>query len=339
MPCRDEVRFIGPCLESIAQNDFPKDQTEVLVVDGMSTDGSREIIDDYTRKHSFIHSLDNPERITPTALNRAVRRATGDFVIWMSAHNEYERDYISRSVKTSQEYGADAVGGIMVTRPRKNTLMGRSIAAVLSHCFGVGNSAFRTHPKEPKWVDTVFGGCYRREVFDRVGLFNERLVRGQDIEFNIRLHRAGGKTLLDPAIITYYFARARFPEYVKHNWTNGVWAILPFLYSDVVPVRLRHLVPLAFASVLTLCALVGIFWHSAIWTLAGIFTLYTAVNLIATAHVAWQKKCLPFLLTVPFAFGGLHFGYGFGSLWGVCEAARLCVTGKSRGGQQSAREH
>ena len=107
---------------------------------------------------------------------------------------------------------------------------------------------FRVHTDEPKWVDTVFGGCYRREVFDRVGLFNENLVRGQDMEFNLRLKKAGGKTLLVPDIVSYYYARSDIKSFWKHNFTNGVWAILPFLYSPIMPVSWRHLVPLIFVT-------------------------------------------------------------------------------------------
>ena len=248
VPCRNEEKFIGRCLDSIIANDFPKDGLEVLVIDGMSEDGTRKIVEEYVQKYPSIRFLNNLKKNTPCALNIGIKNAKGELILWMSAHNHYENNYISRCVESLNKYGADNVGGIMKTLPQEDNFTGQTIAASLSHRFGVWNSYFRIHTNEPKWVDTVFGGCYRKEVFDRVGLFNENLVRGQDMEFNLRLKKAGGKTLLVPNIVSYYYARSDIKSFWKHNWTNGVWAILPFLYSPIMPVSWRHLVPLIFVT-------------------------------------------------------------------------------------------
>jgi cellulose synthase/poly-beta-1,6-N-acetylglucosamine synthase-like glycosyltransferase len=317
IPCRNEEIYIGKCLNSIIANDYPKNKLEVLAVDGMSEDGTRRIVEGYTQRYPFIKLLDNPKRITPTALNVGIQRAKGDVIIWMSAHNHYEKDYISRSVESLNKYGADNVGGIMKTLPRENNFTGRAIVASLSHRFGVGNSYFRAQTDKPKWVDTVFGGCYRREVFDRVGLFNENLVRGQDMEFNLRLKKAGGKILLVPDIVSYYYARSDIRSFWKHNFTNGVWAILPFLYSPVIPVSWRHLVPLIFVAGLIGSAVLGFLLPVFFWLFLVILGSYVLANLTASFRIALQKRDLRYLVVMPFIFGILHFGYGLGSLLGV----------------------
>jgi glycosyltransferase involved in cell wall biosynthesis len=317
IPCRNEKEFISGCLDSIIENDYAKEKLEVLAVDGMSEDGTQVVIENYSIKYPWIRLIKNPEKITPVALNIGIRNSKGEIIIWMSAHNRYDKNYISRCVESLERYGADNVGGIMRTLPRLDNFIGRAIVASLSHRFGVGNSYFRVLTNEPKWVDTVFGGCYRRDVFDRVGLFNENLVRGQDMEFNLRLKKAGGKTLLVPDIVSHYYARSDIKSFWKHNFTNGIWAILPFLYSSIVPVSCRHLVPLAFVGSLLVTAALGLLWVPFFWLFLTILGSYVLVSLVTSFQIAWRERDPRYLILMPFVFGILHFGYGLGSLWGV----------------------
>jgi len=317
IPCRNEETFIGRCLDSIITNDYSKEKLEVLVVDGMSEDRTREVVVGYAQQYPFIRLIDNPKKITPTGLNLGIKSAKGNIIIWMSGHNHYEKDYISRSVENLIKYSADNVGGVMKTLPRSDSFIGRAIVASLSHRFGVGNSYFRVHTDEPKWVDTVFGGCYRKDVFDRVGLFNEKLVRGQDMEFNLRLKKAGGKTLLVPDIVSYYYARSDLKSFWKHNWANGVWAVLPFLYSPIMPVSWRHLVPLIFVTALIGSAVSGFLLPPFFWFFWVILGSYVLASLTVSLQIAFQKRDVKYFAVMPFIFGILHFGYGLGSLLGV----------------------
>jgi cellulose synthase/poly-beta-1,6-N-acetylglucosamine synthase-like glycosyltransferase len=317
VPCRNEERFIGPCLDSIVASDFPKEQLEVLVVDGMSTDGTRQIIGEFVRKHPFVQLLDNPKHVTPCAMNTGIRAARGEFILWMSAHNSYERDYISKSVKAVQEFTADNVGGIIVPTQRTPSFVGKCIVTAISHRFGVGSSFFRIHTPEPRWVDTVFGGCYRRAVFQKIGLFNEQLVRGQDMELNLRLKKAGGRILLVPGVVSYYHARSDLRSFWTHNWGNGVWAILPFAYSEIMPVSWRHLTPLVFVCSVFGTAVLSFYAPLFLWLFVAIVSAYGAANLAAALHVAWRERDLRFLALMPAIFALLHVGYGVGSLWGV----------------------
>jgi len=317
IPCRNEEPFIGPCLESVIANDYPKDRLEVLVVDGASEDRTREVVSGYTREHPWVKLLENPRRVTPAALNVGIREARGSIVMRMDAHSDYEPAYVSKCVRALEEWSADNVGGAWVIVPRQPTLVGAAIVKALAHAFGIGNARYRGARGAPCWVDTVPYFCCRRELFDEVGLFNEQLARGQDMEFSRRLLSAGKRTLLVPDIVSYYHARSDLKSFVKHNWTNGVWAILPFMHSSVVPVSARHLVPLAFVGSVLGSGILAIRLRAFRALLALILGSYAAADLTASTHVAWRERKPSYLLVMPWIFGLLHAGYGAGSLWGM----------------------
>lgn len=311
VPCRNEARYIKRCLESILAGDYPSERLEVIVADGLSEDGTRRIIEEMQAREPRLRLVDNPKRTTPAALNRAIETAKGEIIIRMDAHALIAPDYARRCVEALSASGADNVGGIMQTIPAEQGSLARALAAAISHPFGVGNSRFRTHSTAPIWVDTVFGGCYRRDVFDRVGFFNENLARGQDMEFNLRLRRAGGKILLDPAIVSWYFSLSDMSSFLAHNWTNGVWAIMPFAWSEGAPVTIRHLVPMIFSGVLLIALAL------APDLFLAILALYSVSALAASFHCAASRRDMTLLPSLPICFAALHLPYGFGSLWGA----------------------
>ena len=299
IPCRNEEGFIVRCLDTVISQDYPKERMEVFVVDGMSGDKTREIVQNYGQKYQFIKILDNQKKFTNFAFNLGIRKARGEIVILMGAHAGYEKDYISKCVKYLKEYNADNVGGRMVTLTQENMICARAISLVLSHSFGVGGAIFRKGSKEPRWVDTVFGGCYKKEIFDKVGLFNENLIRSQDMEFNLRLKRAGGKILFVPDIIFYYYPKSNLKDFFLHNIEDGIWAVLPIKFVKI-PLRLRHYIPLIF--ILTL--------PFSIWP-------YILASLFFSAQIAIKEKNPRLFLILPLAFGARHLGYGFGSVLGI----------------------
>jgi GT2 family glycosyltransferase len=198
--------------------------------------------------------------------------------------------------------------------------MGKATALALSHRFGVGNSVFRTGTQEPAWVDTVFGGCYRKEVFEKIGIFNEKLVRGQDMEFNLRLRKAGLRTLLVPDIVSYYYPRSDFKSFCMNNFRNGVWAILPFKYSKIIPVSWRHLVPLVFVSSLIGSIAISVFSSIFLWLFWLILGSYFLSNVYFSIKISKKEKDLKYIFIMPLIFGSLHLGYGLGSLRGALKA-------------------
>jgi len=330
VPCRNESKFISDCLLSIVGNGYPESRLQVLVLDGMSEDGTMEIVERMSVNHPCITPLRNERRITPAALNLGVASAKGEFLVWMSAHNSYEPGYIRSCVDWALRTGADNVGGVIIAAPRRDTILGRAIAIALADRFGNGGSKFRSAIEAPVWADTVFGGCYRRDVFDRVGLFNENLVRGQDFEFNMRLRRAGLRTLLVPTIRSTYYARSTAIEFFRHNWANGVWAILPFKYTDVVPVSFRHLVPMLFVGSVLASAALAIFFQPFRWAALLIVALYLVAVLAASARVAFREKSVRLFFVMAFVFSSLHFAYGLGSLWAASRSLPALAASVSR---------
>jgi glycosyltransferase involved in cell wall biosynthesis len=316
IPCRNEKKYIGKCLDSIIFNDYPKNRFEVLVVDGMSNDGTREIVKNYSEKYPFIKILDNPKKFTCFAFNIGVKEAKGKIIMLMGAHAGYEKDYISKCLKYLKEYKADNVGGIIKTVPKINTLWAKAIAYSLSSFFGVGTSYFRRGSKKPKWVDTVFGGCYKKEVFDKVGLFNEKLIRSQDFEFNKRLKKAGGKILLVPEIVAYYYPQSSLKDFLKHYFRDGVWTTYPLKFGIRI-FSWRHLIPLFFVSGLIGLGILSIFFSIFWWLFLFIVGFYFLINIYFSFTIAKREKDLRFLFLMPITFVSRHLGYGLGPLWGL----------------------
>lgn len=317
IPCRNEERFIAQCLDSIIRNDYPRHRLEVLVVDGMSTDATAPIVGAYSKRQSFVRLVSNPRRITPAALNIGIAAATGEIVCRIDAHARVATDYLRRCAQWLLSGGADNIGGAMRTLPRNSSLGARSIAICMSHRFGVGNSAFRRSGRAVAFVDTVFGGCYRRETFERIGEFNERLIRTQDMEFNQRLRKSGGRIVLDPAIQCDYFASPDLRSFAKHNFKDGLWSILPFAYSNVMPIRWRHLVPLAFIVTSLALAAFG-HWFRSCWLLGlAVVLAYGVLSLSFAFQLSLRNKHAAFLFMMPLVFAVRHFAYGLGSLCGA----------------------
>jgi len=318
IPCRNEEKFIGKCLESLIKQDYPKDSFEVLVIDGGSEDGTRKVAGGYASKYSFIKIWDNPQKFTPFALNIGIKNARGEVIIRMDSHADYKSDYISECLKYLEEYKADNVGGIIKTLPKEKTPWAKAIAYSLSSFFGVGTSHFRLGSKKPRWVDTVFGGCYRKEVFDRVGLFNEKMIRGQDIEFNRRLKRAGGKILLVPNIVAYYYPQATITNFWKHNFTDGFWTIYPLQFGIKI-FSWRHLLPLFFVSGLIVLLFLSLFSNFFSGVLKTVVFIYIAASFYFAFKIIPQKKDFKVFFLIPVAFAARHIGYGLGSLSGLID--------------------
>lgn len=328
IPCRNETHFIDQCLESVLASEYPPERLEVIVADGMSSDGTRQQLEVHAARDTRVRLIDNPAGKTPQALNRAIAAAHGEFILRLDAHAWIAPDYIPRAVRNLEDWGADCVGGAMRTVTPDSSAVAQAIRIVLSQPFGVGNARFRIGSDEPRWVDTVFGACWKREVFERIGGFDERLERSQDIEFSGRLRRAGGTILMSPEMKIDYHAPATLGRFWRHNWSNGVWAILPFAHVSGMVVRWRHLTPLALvlalATSMAATAWTGRGWLA--WTIAG---PYLAANLVASVAAAWKERSIALAFRMPVAFASLHFVYGAGSLWGCARLIGMLIKPKA----------
>jgi glycosyltransferase involved in cell wall biosynthesis len=320
VPTRNEERFLVKCLDSIVATDYPVDRLEVLVADGRSEDRTREIVAEYAARHPWIRLIDNPGRIAPTALNRGIAEARGDVIVRMDSHALYPTDYLRRLVSALLETGADNVGGCLVTLPVDDTPVARAIALGISHPFGVGNSYFRIGARTRRWVDTVPFGCFRRDVFDRVGTFDEELVRNQDDEFNFRIVRRGGRVLLDPTIVASYYARRSLGELSRMFYQYGYFK--PLVARKVGRVMtLRQLVPAALLLFVALAVVVALVAPRAALPLGAVLAQYLAVLVFATvraAHLYGPRTVLALFMIFP----TIHACYGFGFLRGAWDVLR-----------------
>ena len=296
LPCRKEQQYIGRCLDSILVGEYPIERLEILVVDGMSEDGTRAIVEEYARRHSTIRLISNPKRTVPAAINLGIAQATGELILRMDAHVEYPADYISSLVRWLLGTGADNVGGACVTMPANQSATARAIAAALSHFFGIGNGDFRLGTGEPRWVDTVPFGCFRRDVFDRFGRFDEDLVRNQDDEFNHRLIRAGGRVLLIPSIRSRYYARASL-----RDLATG-----------------RQLVPPVFVGTMILTAAVAPWLPNAVVVCALVAAGYAAADIVVSGLLG-LKEGVRVAIVLLVVFPVLHLAYGLGYLRGCLD--------------------
>lgn len=335
IPCRNEEECISWCLDSIVENDYPKKNLEVLVVDGMSDDQTRSILHFYVKRYSYIRILDNPKIEQPIGLNIGIKSSKGDIVIRMDAHSKYKSNYISECVNALLSYGADNVGGRWVTTPRENTLIGRSICFATSVSFGVGNAYYRLNKvysngpslHKIRWDINVPYFCCRREVFDKIGLFNENLNRSEDIDFRSRLKEAGFRTLFVPSIVCYYLMRTKLSKFISHMFRNGKWVLLPLIYVPTISFSGRHLVPFLF-----IC---GIIWTSAFayFTIFPFFVLvviYVITNFFYTIGIAFRERDFRFFFTMPWIFLFLHFSYGIGSIFGLTYLLKNRIKSKLR---------
>ena len=315
VPCRNEAEYIRPLLDSILATDYPRDRLEVLVVDGMSDDGTRAVLADYAHRYPMIQVLDNPKRTTPHALNLGITRARGAIIMRMDAHASYPAKYVADLVAWLDRTGADYVGGAWVTVPGDTTATARAIAAVLAHPFGIGDSRYRLGTNEVREVDTLPFGCFRRELFERLGLFDEELVRDQDEEFSFRVLRAGGRVLLVPGVVCSYYARRSLRQLGRMYYQYGLFKPLVALKIGRI-MTLRQVVPAAFVLSVLLTVLAAP-WITAARTLAAlILGTYLAVNAGCALVLGWRHGARVGLVAAG-VFAVVHVCYGCGFLRGT----------------------
>lgn len=314
LPERNEANHICECIESIIAQTYPRDSLEVLIVDGMSTDGTKQILKRYCNKYPFIRLLDNTKKIVPRALNMGIKAAKGDIILRMDAHTHYHKDYVLKCVEALKKTGAANVGGPIVTLPGSDTLVAKAISLATSNSFGVGNSKFRTADKA-QYVDTLAFGAFRRQIFEKVGLFNEKLGRNQDIEFNSRIVRGGGKIYLSPEIKSYYYNQSTLKGLWRQNSRNGMWNIFT-LSVNKHALSLRHLIPLFFTLSLLCCLPLSIISSLFLLIFSFIVSVYLITSMAVSLKIA-LKEGYKMIGALPIAFAVLHFSYGFGCLWGL----------------------
>jgi succinoglycan biosynthesis protein ExoA len=326
LPIRNESEYIEKVMLSILAQDYPADQMKVMIVDGMSTDNTRKIINEFSLKHPHlkIQILDNPGKIVPVGMNIALQKAKkGDVIIRVDGHCIIAPDYVRKCVEHIQNDNVDGVGGPM--EAIGETQMAKAIAIGMSSPFGVGDSAFRTTSGISMLVDTVPFPAYSRQIIERAGYYDEELIRNQDDEYNYRIRGLDGKILLADDVRSTYFSRTSLKSLWRQYYQYGYWKVR-VLQKHLPQMSSRQFVPPAFVLSLlfsTLLALLSVFYFSSssLGFLSMIIPLsYVTLNFGASLWIA-SKHGWRTLQLLPIVFVILHLSYGLGFLVGLVKFA------------------
>lgn len=321
IPCYNEERFIGNALEQLAHQ-FEHDRYEIIVVDGLSDDNSRAVIEDFKRRRPDISVslVENPARNIPTALNLGIAAAKGSVIARMDAHAAPSDGYIRRCVEVLGTSKAGVVGMPCLVRAGADTLVARAIAAAVSHPFGIGDAKYRLGAGGPpqESVDTVAFACFRKSLWTELGGFNEALLTNEDYDFNYRVRQSGRDVILDRGGHCDYFARTTIGKLAAQYWRYGRWKA-QMVRLQPGSIKLRHLVAPVFVLSLIVLALLALFWAPARWLLLVELAIYLIAALGAGWHTSRRTERGNFglVLLMPLVFATIHLSWGASFLLGL----------------------
>ena len=313
MPVRNESAYVERSLRSVLNQDYPSHLLEVIVADGMSTDGTRDIVRDIQATHPYVTMIDNPGLVAPTALNLATAAARGTIIVRVDGHCEIATDYVTNCVRHLSEDGVDGVGGSLVTVGESDTA--RAIAAAMSSPFGVGGAAFRTVKDRTMLADTIPFPAYTRKIIELAGPYDETFVRNQDDEYNYRIRKLGGKLLLAADVHSRYYSRASLRSLTRQYYCYGLWKA-PVLWKHPRQMKARQFVPTAFVAAVAIGFLFSPFSARARRLLIGTLIAYAGASGFASVRTARQTEWR-YLPKLPAAFAALHLSYGAGFVLGI----------------------
>jgi glycosyltransferase involved in cell wall biosynthesis len=317
IPCYNEQATIRDLLAAIDAQTYPHAEMEVVIADGMSSDDTRGEIMAFVEKHPDLHIcvVDNPARIIPAALNRALQEAQGEIIIRLDAHSMPYPDYVEHCVAALESGLGENVGGIWEIRPGAQGWVAQAIAAAATHPLGVGDAFYR-HAEKAAYVDTVPFGAFMREQFALVGFFDESLLTNEDYEFNVRIRKSGGRIWLDPAIRSVYYARPTLRALGSQFWRYGYWK-RKMLKRYPETLRWRQGLPPLFVLSLIGGIVLAIFSPVFRWLLAAEVLLYALILILAGTHTAIRQRKWTLMIGLPLAVAIMHISWGAGFLWSM----------------------
>jgi len=305
MPIRNEENFITQSLGAVLEQNYPQEKLEILIADGMSDDATIEVIRSMPITDR-VRIISNPQRIQAAGLNQAILQAKGDIIIRVDGHAVIASDYVQKCVDALHSIDAQNVGGPM--NPVGITPMGKAIAAAGKSPFAVP-TAFHISQKA-QFTDTVYLGAWKREIFDQVGLYNEKVNINEDYELNYRIRKSGGKIYFTPTIQSQYYGRQTLRALARQYFIYGQTKI-KVLWLFPASVKPRQLVAPLFVLGLTAGAIISK-THSnlrKIWVLS--ILLYTLTNLFFSVKTAFQTQ-LKYFWRLPVIFLTIHLSWGIG---------------------------
>lgn len=316
-PIFNEEKYITKCIESVLQQDYPQDDMEILFVDGMSHDHTRDIVSDYSNKYKNIKLLDNPKRTVPYAMNIGIKASQGDIIIRLDGHVEYPTNYISvlaHNLKTLPK--AENVGGVCITLPCDDKNISHAIAIALSSPFGMGNSSFRIGCKKICKVDTVPFGCFKASLFKHIGLYDEELTRNQDDELNGRIIKNGGTIYLIPDVKTKYFSRGKICKIRKMFYQYGLYK--PLVNKKLGrPTTIRQFFPLLFLLGIIFGGVLSFFSNYIMYIYFLVLILYLLIGGCIGGKYSIKRNMPTLTILMPYIFFNIHISYGYGYLIGI----------------------
>ena len=317
VPCFNEEQTINELLEAIYLQDFPRRNIEVIIADGMSTDNSRFRIGKFKKKHTGLklRIVDNPTRVIPAGLNKAIQAATGEYILRLDAHCVPKPNYISLSVRDLERNKGWNVGGVWEIKPPVPGWIAHSIALAAAHPLGVGDAFYRFTARAQE-VDTVPFGAFRRSLVQEIGTFDESLQTNEDYEFNTRVRQAGGRVWLNPAIKSIYYSRPTFYSLARQYARYGFWKFR-MLRRYPRTLRVRQALPPLFLLSLILFPLFAFLWSWLLWVLYLEMVLYGLLLFGAALREALRQKQMLLTIGIPLAMATMHLSWGAGFLWSV----------------------
>jgi glycosyltransferase involved in cell wall biosynthesis len=316
VPCRNEENHIVRCLQSIVANDYPKEKMEILVLDGKSEDRTREIVERYSRRHPIIRLIENPEKHIPAAMNLGIQNARGETIVKMDAHSTFQREHISLCVAYQEKYGAENVGGVCKMSPGADTATARAIVLGLGSRFGSGNANVKVGVAKPTWSDTAAFGCFKKELFEKIGMYDEKLLSSSDLDLNQRIQAAGGRILVAPDVVVNYVADGDLRALRRHVFADGVWISYVMKFGKRAW-SWRHWVPAVFLLGLLGALALGAVNRLFLWLGAGVAAVYATVSLVVSLQIAARERDARYVFLLPAVFAVRHFVHGFGTLFGM----------------------
>lgn len=326
IPCYNEERFIGKALESLT-GQYDAARYEIIVVDGMSEDGTREAVTAFAAAHPEINVrvFDNPQRSIPAALNIGIRHARGEVIARMDAHSAPAENYVRRCVELLREGSGAAVAGMSLSiRPGAETRTARAVALAVAHPFGIGDAKYRTVQggASAQVVDTVPFGSFRKSTWEEVGGFNEELLTNEDYEFYYRIRQHGGRILMDESGACSYFARATFKDLARQYARYGGWKAR-MIKMHPRSIKLRQMVAPAFVAALGTLGALGVWWTPAHWLLLGaVVAPYAVLSLLFASKLARRAGELSLLPLLSLAFLVIHTTWGASFLYGLIHSPK-----------------
>jgi cellulose synthase/poly-beta-1,6-N-acetylglucosamine synthase-like glycosyltransferase len=318
IPMYNEARYITTLIDSINALDYPHEKVEILIVDGQSTDGSRELVRELSGTDTRIKLLDNPARKTPSGLNIGVRGSSGEVIIILGAHSTLDKDFVKKNVETMRQENVVCTGGTIINRG--HTFFQRLVGIAMSTPFGMGSAPYR-YSKKMKNVDTVMFGAYTRTVFDEIGLFEETRLISEDAELNWRIRQAGYNIVFNPEIISYYYPRDSFGKLIKQFFRYGILRV-NVLKKHRTGVNRFHILPPIYVFFLIMLILGGFLNTSLLLLAGGIIFVHYLAGVVSSVLNARERYPLA-LLILPFIYMSMHFSWGLGFFYGLLKKQKI----------------